>query len=33
VDVEPWAGYVVNRPEFDGDSDYWELASKAGAGC
>ncbi len=23
----------VNRPGFDGDSDYWELASKAWAGC
>jgi hypothetical protein len=22
----------VNRPEFCGDSDYWELASKAGVG-
>jgi ABC-type glycerol-3-phosphate transport system permease component len=23
----------LNRPEFDGDSIYWELASRAGAGC
>jgi hypothetical protein len=24
---------VLNRPEFRGDSDYWELANKAGADC
>jgi hypothetical protein len=25
--------HSLNRPEFRGDSDYWELANKAGADC
>jgi hypothetical protein len=28
----PTVAEMVNRPEFDGDSSYWELASRAGAG-
>ena len=31
--AERFPDETMNRPEFDGDSVYWELASRAGAGC